>query len=88
LIEGVGKTLFRLMSNEYAGDIHLVLALKRAKSEIWAAATPQSEAIQAVQERLGRGWKAVRIIETLLTPDRVASFKLRPNGVRKITESQ
>jgi hypothetical protein len=76
------------MGNEYAGGVHVVLALKGAHTEIWAAATPRSEALQAVQGMLGKGWKAIRIIETRLTTDRVASLKLRPNGVRKITKAQ
>jgi hypothetical protein len=73
------------MANEYAAVVHLVLALKGAKSEIWAAATPRSDAVQAVQVMLGRGWKAIRIVETRLTPERVASLGLSPNGVRKLT---
>jgi len=73
------------MANDYADAVHLVLALKGAKSEIWAAATPRSDAVQAVQVMLGRGWKAIRIVETRLTPERVASLELSPNGVRKLT---
>jgi hypothetical protein len=68
--------------------IHVVLALNRDRTEIWAAATPRNEALQAVQAMLGEGWKAVRIIETQLPADRIASLKLRPNGVQKLTEAQ
>jgi hypothetical protein len=71
------------MGNEYAGDVHLVLALKGTQSEIWTAAIPRSDALEAVQAMLGKGWKAVRIIETRLTADRVAALKLRANGVQK-----
>ena len=74
-----------LMAKEYADAVHLVLALKGAKSEIWAAATPRSDAVQAVQVMLGKGWKAMRIVETRLTPERVASLKLSPGDVRKLT---
>jgi hypothetical protein len=73
------------MANEYADAVHLVLALKGAKSEIWAAATPRSDAVQAVQLMLGKGWNAIRIVETRLPPERVASLKLLPNGVQKLT---
>jgi hypothetical protein len=76
------------MDNEYAGGVHLVLALKGTQSEIWAAATPRSNAVDAVQAMLREGWKAVRIIPQRLTTDRVAALKLRPNGVRKLTETQ
>jgi hypothetical protein len=76
------------MANEYARGIHLVLALKGAKSEIWVAATPRSDAVQAVQVKLEKGWKAIRIVETQLTPERIASLKLRPNGLRKIATAQ
>jgi hypothetical protein len=75
------------MANDYADTVHLVLALKGARSEIWAAATPRRDAVQAVQVMLGKGWKAMRIIETRLTPERVASLKLSPNGVRKLTNA-
>lgn len=74
--------------NEYAGGVHVVLALNGTQSEIWAAATRRSDALEAVQAMLGKDWKAVRIIETRLTADRVAALKLRPGGVRKLTEAQ
>jgi hypothetical protein len=75
-------------SDEYARNVHVVLALKGLRTEIWAAATPRSAALEAVQAKLDEGWKAVRIVESRLTRDRVASLKLRPNDVQKLTEAQ
>jgi len=75
------------MGNEYASGVHLVLALKGKQSEIWAAATPRSDAVRAVQAVLGEGWKALRIIPSHLLPDRVALLKLRPNDVRRLTDT-
>jgi hypothetical protein len=51
------QRIFGLMGNEYAGGVHVVLALKGTQTEIWAAATPRSEALEAVQAMLRRGWK-------------------------------
>jgi hypothetical protein len=82
------QRILGLMGNEYAGGVYLVLALKGAQTEIWVVTTPRSAAVDAVQAALGEGWKAVRIIETQLTPERVAFLRLRPNGVRKLTEAQ
>jgi hypothetical protein len=76
------------MGNEYARNVHVVLAMKGLRTEIWAAATPRSAALEAVQAMLDEGWKAVRIIESRLTRDRVASLKLHPNDVQKLTEAQ
>jgi hypothetical protein len=73
------------MADEYADTVHIVLALKGLRTEIWAAATRRSDAVQAVQVMLGKDWKAMRIIETRLPPERVASLKLLPNGVQKLT---
>ena len=74
------------MGNEYAGGVYVVLALRGAESELWAAATPRSDALQAVQAKLGEGWKAIRILETRLTTDKVAALGLRPNGVRQLRD--
>jgi hypothetical protein len=82
------RGIFGVMGNQHANGVHLVLALKGAKSEIWVAATPQSDAVHAVQVKLEKGWKAVRIVDTQLTPERIASLKLRPSGVRKVTTAQ
>ena len=76
------------MGNEYAGGIHVVLALKGTQIEIWAAATPRSGTLEAMQAMLGRAWKAVRILEMQLPPGRVAALKLRPNWVQKLTGAQ
>ena len=43
------------MADEYADTVHLVLALKGLRTEIWAAATRRSDAVQAVQvEKAGK----------------------------------
>jgi hypothetical protein len=75
------------MANEYADTVHLILALKGARSEIWAAATARGEAVRSVQVMLGKGWEAVRIVETRLTPERIASLKLSLDGVRKLSNA-
>ena len=76
------------MGNEYAGGVHLVLALNGTQTEVWVAATPLSDAISAVQTALEDGWKAHRIMSQQLTTDRVAALKLRPNSVRKLSSGQ
>lgn len=75
------------MGNENAGGVHLVLAMKGNRTEIWVAATPRSDAVNAVQAALEEGWKAIRMIPEHLTPVRVAALKLRPNSVQKLTDA-
>lgn len=49
----------------------------------WAAATEQTQAVAIVQQRLPPGWSAV-LTDRQLTPDEIASLKLRPGGVRQL----
>jgi hypothetical protein len=72
------------MGNEYAGGVHIVAAVKDGRTELWAAATPEAKALEAVQAMLAAGWKAERITGQRLTLVKADALRLRVNGVRKL----
>jgi hypothetical protein len=78
-----GRRIFGLMGNTLAGGIQIVAAAKDGKTVFWAAAVPRDRAVEAVQEFLAPGWTAT-LTARHITPERVASLKLRPNGVREL----
>lgn len=71
------------MGNEYAGGIHVVAVTRDDKTEYWAVATRESEAVSTVQALLAPGWKA-SLTNRRLSTDQVAALKLRPGGVRQL----
>jgi hypothetical protein len=75
------------MGKECAGGFHVVAAVKDGQTELWIAATPESNALQSVQVMLPPGWKAERITGERLTVAKAEALKLRLNGVRKLESS-
>lgn len=71
------------MGNERAGGIHVVEATKEGKTEYWAAAVPESQALDAVRQQVAPGWK-LSLTQRRLTTAHVAGLKLRPGGVRQL----
>jgi hypothetical protein len=71
------------MADEPADGIHVVATSKGNMTVYWAAATEEAEAVATVQQRLPPGWTAV-LTERRLTPDEIASLKLRPGSVRQL----
>ena len=74
------------MGNEYAGGIWVVTATKDRKSEYWAAAVPESQAIEAVRQQVAPGWK-LALTQQRLSPAQIAELEMRPNSVRKLKET-
>ena len=67
-----------------APDSICVVATSKGNMTVyWAAATEQTQAVAIVQRRLPPGWSAV-LTDRQLTPDEIASLKLRPGGVRQL----
>jgi hypothetical protein len=67
-----------------APDSICVVATSKGNMTVyWAAATEQTQAVAIVQQRLPPGWSAV-LTDRQLTPDEIASLKLRPGGVRQL----
>ena len=71
------------MANAPAGGIYVVATSRGNMTVYWAAATEQAEAVATVQRRLPPGWTAV-LTDRRLTPDEIASLRLRPGGVRQL----
>jgi hypothetical protein len=71
------------MANVLAEGVHVVATSKGNMTVYWAAATDLAEAVAIVQQRLPPGWTAV-LTDRQLTPDEIASLKLRPGGVRQL----
>ena len=67
-----------------APDSICVVATSKGNMTVyWAAATEQTQAVAIVQQRLPPGWSVV-LTDRQLTPDEIASLKLRPGGVRQL----
>jgi hypothetical protein len=71
------------MTNSVADGIYVVATSKGNMTVYWAAATPQADAVSAVEQRLPPGWTAI-LTDRRLTPDEIASLRLRPGGVRQL----
>jgi hypothetical protein len=71
------------MGNERVGGIYVVAATKNGRTEYWAAATTRGEAVAAVERELVAGWN-VTLTNHRLTPQRMRTLKLRPNGVHRL----
>jgi hypothetical protein len=71
------------MTTSGADGIYVVATSKGNMTVYWAAAMPQAEAVAAVEQRLPPGWTAI-LTNRRLTPDEIASLKLRPGGVRQL----
>lgn len=71
------------MTNSVADGIYVVATSKGNMTVYWAAAMHRDEAVAAVERRLPPGWTAI-LTDRRLTPDEIASLKLRPGGVRQL----
>jgi hypothetical protein len=63
--------------------VYVVATSKGNMTVYWAAATKQAEAVATVQQRIPPGWTAI-LSDRRLTPDQVASLRLRLAGVRQL----
>ena len=71
------------MANMPDDSVYVVATSRGNMTVYWAAATQQAEAVAIVEKRLPPGWTAI-LTDGRLTPDQVASLKLRPGGVRQL----
>jgi hypothetical protein len=71
------------MAESLGDSVYVVATSKGNMTVYWAAATKQAEAVTTVQQRIPPGWTAI-LTDRRLTPDQVASLRLRPGGVRQL----
>ncbi len=71
------------MGNTKIGGIYVVEATKDAETEHWAAATPESQAAEAVQNMLPPGWKAT-LTKKRLTLEQASGLRIKGYGVEKL----
>jgi hypothetical protein len=72
-----------IMSNTFAGGVHVVAASNDRMIEYWAVATSREAAVSTVQQLLPPGWTAT-LTDSRLTPDQVAGLNLRAGGARQL----
>ena len=73
------------MSNEWNGDVYVIVATKGRKTAYWAAAVPQHRALDEVQRLLPDGWRAARS-RRHLSSDEIADLKMRDGSVRLLND--
>jgi hypothetical protein len=79
----VGRRIFGLMGNEYAGGIHVVAATKDGRTEYWAASVPESRALEEVRQKIPAGWH-LSLTNKRLSTAKAAGLKMRLNSVRQL----
>jgi hypothetical protein len=55
-----------------------------AANQLWVAAVPPKDAVDAVLAKVPPGWAASLISSNLLTPEQANALKLRPGEVREL----
>jgi hypothetical protein len=71
------------MSDEWDGDVYVVVATKGKKTEYWAAAVPQHRALAEVQIQLLPGWRA-SLSRRQLTRQMISDLKMRNGSIRQL----
>ena len=71
------------MSDEWDGDVYVVAATRRNKTEYWAVAVPQHRALAEVQKQLLPGWRAA-LSRRLLTRQMISDLKMRNGSIRQL----
>jgi hypothetical protein len=64
---------FYVMSDEWDGDVYVVVATKGKKTEYWAVAVPRHRALAEVQKQLLPGWRAALSRRQLTRHERVSA---------------
>jgi hypothetical protein len=79
------------MVDTYTGWIHVVevttddLARGAPATQLWAAAVPRGEAVNAVLSAVPEGWTA-ELTSRQLAPEHIERLKLRPGTVRQLSK--
>lgn len=63
--------------------ITVVAAINGRERQYWVAAVSRDKAVEAVQKKLGPGWKA-ELAHRNLTPHEAATVKLRAGAVKRL----
>jgi hypothetical protein len=74
---------FYVMSDEWDGDVYVVVATKGKKIEHWAVAAPRHRALAEVQKQLLPGWRAA-LSRRLLTRQMISDLKMRNGSIRQL----
>jgi len=68
-----------------AVGIHVVVAIKKDRTQYWVAATRREKAAETVQRLLLPGWKTV-LSDQQLSREQIATLNLRPYGICKLNK--
>jgi hypothetical protein len=71
------------MTEEWDGDVYVVVATKGRKTEYWAAAVPQHRALAEVRRILKSGWRA-SLSRRLLTRQVISDLKMRNGSIHQL----
>jgi hypothetical protein len=71
------------MTEEWDGDVHVVVATKERKTEYWAAAVPQHRALAEVGRVLQSGWRA-SLSGRRLTRQMISDLKMRDGSIGQL----
>jgi hypothetical protein len=72
------------MTENYADEVCLVRVLTdEREQQVWMAAAGKDYAVSLVLDAVPEGWSASLIAEKL-TPQEIASLKLRPGDTRRL----
>ena len=71
------------MSNDWSGDVYVVVATKGRKTAYWAAAVPQHRALDEVERLLPDGGRD-SLSRRHLSFEEIADLKMRGGSVRQL----
>jgi hypothetical protein len=71
------------MGKEYLGEVYIVAATKDGKTDYWAAAVPQANALAAVRDMVAPGWQ-LSLTNRRLSQDQVRELEIEPRSVRQL----
>jgi hypothetical protein len=74
---------FYVMSDEWDGDVYVVVATKGKKTEYWAVAVPRHRALAEVKIQLLPGWRA-SLSRRQLTRQMISDLKMRNGSIRRL----
>jgi hypothetical protein len=77
------RRIISVMSDEWDGDVYVVVATKGKRTEYWAVAAPRHRALAEVQSLLQSGWRA-SLSRRQLTRQMITDLKMRNGSVRRL----
>jgi hypothetical protein len=74
------------MSDEWNGEVYVILATNGRRTVYWAAAVPQHRALDEVQRLLPSGWRSA-LSRRQLSKETITELKMRSGSVRELKVS-